>query len=165
MAQNDIYSDARMGKVDSIRRAFDSGADINEKDEFGTSALHYAIVHKQVEIVYLLLSLGADVAIQDNDGCTAVHYAVEYELPDILIALLEKCPTAVGISNKYGNQPLWAAIFNSKENFKLISILLDFGSDIDHLNNVNLSPLDILGRKKNPLLLNYFRQRLPDRSP
>jgi uncharacterized protein len=163
MALKDIYSFARMGKIEAIREAVNSGVDINGKDEFGMSALQCAIAYNQIEMAHLLLSMGADVTIQDSDGSTAVHYAVEYELPDVVIALLEKYPQAVNISNKYGNQPLWTAIFNAKKDFRIISILLDYGADIDHLNYVSRSPLDILKRKKNSPLLGYFRQRMPDR--
>jgi uncharacterized protein len=159
MGLDDIYYFARSGKVDSIQKAVNSGMDINKKDEFGVTALQYSIAFNQVNVAHFLLSLGADVTIQDNDGLTAVHYAVEYSLSDILIALLQKCPQALEISNKYGNQPLWTAIAKPKDDLKLVSLLLDFGADVDHLNNVNLSPLDILKRKKSPLL-DYIKQRI-----
>jgi Ankyrin repeats (3 copies)/Ankyrin repeat len=147
MAGNDIHRFARMGDLDAIRKTVLGGTDINVKDQFGTTALLSAIAEKQVNAAHLLLQLGADATVQDKGGSTALHYAIEHELPTVLESLLRKCPEAVSISDKHGNQPLWTAAFNARGANDMVSMLLRCGADPEHRNNVNRSPLDVAKRK------------------
>ena len=153
MTQFDIHEFARCGNLNAIRQAIDAGVNINEKDQFGSTALKYAIAEKQIDMVFALLDLGADVSSQGDDGSTALHSAIEHKLPNVLEALLKKCPEAVAISDKHGNEPLWTAAFNARGNYEMVSMLLRYGGDPEHRNQVNLSPLDIPKRKGEPALL------------
>lgn len=152
-AISDIHSSARMGNVNSLRMAVAAGADINEKNMFGATARHCAIAEKQIGAVNELLKLEADVMMQDADGRTAIHYAIEHKLPTVLQALVAKCPEAISVSDKHGNQPLWTAAFNARGDFEMVSMLLACGADPEHLNNNSLSPLDIPKRMDDPALL------------
>jgi ankyrin repeat protein len=153
MPSNDIHEFARIGQVNALRQAIQNDADIDLKDDFSTTALQYAIAYKQVEAVYALLELGGDVSSQDGDGSTALHYAIEHNLPEVLEALLQKCPEAVGISDKYGNQPLWTAAFHARGNYEMVIMLLKRGADPKHLNRVDLCPLDMPEKFQEPALL------------
>ena len=48
---------------------------INEKDETGKTALHYASEYGCREVVEMLLNRGADVNIHDDGGQTSLHWA------------------------------------------------------------------------------------------
>ena len=120
----------------------ESGADPNEKDNFGTTALQTSIAKKKDEAVAMLLEHGADVMIQDNDGRTALHYAIEYGLPNVAALLLAKNPKVVAIGDKHGNEPLWVATFNARGNYEMVSLLMRYGASPAHRNRVNRSPLD-----------------------
>lgn len=153
MGSNDIHRFARKGDIESIRLASQKGSNLDAKDEFGSTALEYAIAEKQLDTVFLLIELGAKVASQDDDGLTSLHCAIEHKLPSVLEALLAKCPEAVAISDKHGNQPLWTAAFNARGKYEMVSMLLRHGADPTHRNNVNLCALDIPKRKNEPALL------------
>ncbi len=129
MALFDIHRFARMGDLDSLRSAVAGGANINERDEFGSTALKCAIAEKRVDAVMLLLEMGAYVSDQGKDGSTALHYAIEHKLPCVLEALLKKCPEAVSIADKHGNQPLWTAVFNARGDDEMVKMLLEYGAD------------------------------------
>ncbi|KAG8777091.1 hypothetical protein FRC20_008110 [Serendipita sp. 405] len=51
------------------------GVDINQRDEFGYTALHLAADRGNVGVVKLLIARGADPSIQDADGFMAVELA------------------------------------------------------------------------------------------
>jgi ankyrin repeat protein len=90
MNASDIHRFARLGDLDALRQAAEAGIDVDAKDAFGSTPLHYAIAEKQVPAAELLLELEADVTLQDSNGKTALHYAVEHHLPAVLERLLKK---------------------------------------------------------------------------
>ena len=49
--------------------------DVNIKDNFGDSALHFAATNNQLEILKLLIEKGANMNIQNNTGSTPLHKA------------------------------------------------------------------------------------------
>jgi ankyrin repeat protein len=164
MPPRNIHWYAESGDLDALCMSVSAGADVNEKDKFGKTALHCAIVENQVVAVDELLRLGADAAIQDANGSTALHYAIEHKLPRVLQALLTKCPEAVSIADKHGNQPLWTAAFNARGDYEMVTMLLESGADPEHLNKVSLSPLDIPKRKGEPALLQLLESKVVRKS-
>ncbi len=47
---------------------------INQKDEFGNTAMHIAVDKNRMDIVKYLISKGADVNARDKDGRTPLYY-------------------------------------------------------------------------------------------
>ena len=66
----------------------ENGADVNTKDDWGSTPLMNAVYSEAgIETVQLLLENGADPTLKDSEGKTAYDYAVEYrdaELRDLL---------------------------------------------------------------------------------
>ena len=61
------------------------GAEVNVKDNFGMTALHYAAENGHLEVVkYLLEKGGAEVNVKTNDGKTALDLARNSEIRDVL---------------------------------------------------------------------------------
>ncbi len=149
----DIHWFAWKGLVDDILKAVKSGVDVNQKDSLGDTALICAVARKHPAAAQLLLENGADPCIQDNEGSTALHYALEHKLNQVVEEILRKNPGIVHIANKYGNQPLWTAAFNARGNYDSVSLLLRYGADPEHCNNVNLSPIDMAKRFGDDALL------------
>src|SRR5436305_2057973 len=63
------------GDIDAVRDLIDKGADINERDSFNSTALHYAVTKRNGEMVDLLLERGADVSVKDTAGEDAIFIA------------------------------------------------------------------------------------------
>ncbi|MFO0913268.1 MAG: ankyrin repeat domain-containing protein [Pirellulales bacterium] len=164
MRSNELHRFARMGDVSALRRAIQDGADINELDEFGTTPLKYAIAEKKAEAALMLVEMGADITSQGKDGSTALHSAIEHKLPKVLEALVRKCPEAVSIADKHGNQPLWTAAFNARGDYEMVAMLLECGADPEHLNKASLTPLDIPKRKGEPALLQLLETKVARKS-
>ena len=51
-------------------------ADINVRDNRGTTALYWAVVNNHTEIAKLLIDNGADAKTMDNRGWTPLDHAV-----------------------------------------------------------------------------------------
>lgn len=60
-----------------MRQAIGAGADVDDRDEFGVSALHMACWQGRVESVRALIGAGADINVADKDGVTPLHMACE----------------------------------------------------------------------------------------
>lgn len=73
----DIWAAARSGDVEALRAHLKPGADIDKKDQFGTTALHWAVALGRVEAVKLLLQKGADVNEGNNEGKTPLDETFE----------------------------------------------------------------------------------------
>ena len=69
-----------------------AGADVNARDEFGSTALHYAMMSgrnpESVSKVKALLAAGADVDAATSRGDTPLHYAVIFNRPDMCRMLI-----------------------------------------------------------------------------
>ena len=58
------------GDVRAIESLISAGADINERNEDGMTALHHAVAQDHPEAVRRLVELGASLDIRDNAGNT-----------------------------------------------------------------------------------------------
>ena len=62
--------------IGCVRRILERNRDLNAKSEpHGLTALHYAALRKESEIIKLLINAGADVNIKTNNTITALHNA------------------------------------------------------------------------------------------
>ena len=74
-----------MGLIDCVELLINLGANLNEKDGEGWTALHLSSYSGKIEIVKLLIDKGADINAQDVDGETPLNRAEnEKEIADLL---------------------------------------------------------------------------------
>jgi ankyrin repeat protein len=70
----DITEEKRLETVRLLLNVLVS--DINKKDKFGRTALHYAAVHGWPKLVKYLVNAGADCSMKDQRGDTALEFAL-----------------------------------------------------------------------------------------
>ncbi len=70
-----LHLAALQGNVDAIRHHIAFGADLNEKDAFGSTPLIIAATFGKTDVANALIEAGADLNITNNDGATALHAA------------------------------------------------------------------------------------------
>ena len=77
MAEMTLLQHAALnGDVVEMRRLVANGRHVNERNEYGDTALHYAAVYGHVEAMrVLVVELGADKEAKNVDGLTALHLA------------------------------------------------------------------------------------------
>ena len=54
----------------------EQGLDINEKDKFGRTVMHWAAMRDSVEVIQWLVEQGLDINATDNDGETPLDKAI-----------------------------------------------------------------------------------------
>ncbi len=91
----------RDGNIASVTAALESGSeDVNQVDEHGATALHYAAENGPREIVVSLLNHGADVNARDGRfGATPAGWAIEYLRPFGAYLAIELDDLAFAIEN------------------------------------------------------------------
>ncbi|HVY76241.1 MAG TPA: ankyrin repeat domain-containing protein [Puia sp.] len=138
--------DMKSFKIETIKEG------VMVKDLYGDTPLHACVLKKDLEFVEEIMEYNPDLNAQNHKGQTALHYAAELNLVRIA-SLLLRCGGDPNIQDKYGNNPLWSAIFYDKgfgNNLELIKLLLDFNSDKNHKNLAGLSPLDFAKKANYP---------------
>ncbi|MCT8138035.1 ankyrin repeat domain-containing protein [Anaerobacillus sp. CMMVII] len=76
------------GNMEEVETLLITGADPNELNEFGESALLFAVIYESPEVIQLLLEYGADPNIQDNYGWTPLMSAVMMDNLEVAELLL-----------------------------------------------------------------------------
>jgi ankyrin repeat protein len=124
---------------------------LKEIDIGGSSLLHIAIIHSDLDFAKFLIDKGMDVNLQDNKGDTALHYCAAYNQYEIAECILEH-NGKLDISDKYGNEPLWTATQNYKnydDRIAIVKLFFGFGANKEHKNNAGKTPSDIAARYPN----------------
>ncbi|MFC0349332.1 ankyrin repeat domain-containing protein [Undibacterium danionis] len=135
-----IFQAVRLGDVDLFTSLIDN-TDVNSTNEFGRNMLHEAIAYKQLIFVDMLLNRKINVDQKDNKGQTPLHYCAINNLYDVVSQLIAWNANA-SISDDYGNEVLWTAVFNARGNYDTVKLLVQHGANANHKNKNNKSPLD-----------------------
>ena len=114
---------ARYGRSETVRGLLDSGADPDDTNSSGMTALHYAAKEDRLEIAQLLLAAGADVDSRDDSGRTPLLEATSNFDTRMLRWLLEQGATPDG---KTLSHACWVGRPES------VAVLLDAGVHPSH---------------------------------
>ncbi|KAL5015980.1 hypothetical protein ScPMuIL_005569 [Solemya velum] len=119
---------AEKSKYDSVEKLLKKGADLFAVDENGKTALHYAVINKQLDLVKLLLKHRASVDVADMTGKTPLHYAVIKCFLDSLKLMLLENPVLDWPDHPTRKTPLHYAV--GKGDANATSLLLFHGADL-----------------------------------
>ena len=116
------------GNVNEVKDLIEAGANVNIKNEFGTTILMEATTYDYREIVKMLLRAGADVNVKDVFGNTALIYAAYIGHTEIVKMLLEG-GADVNAKDRDGNTALMKAA--EEKNTEIVKMLLEDGAEVD----------------------------------
>ncbi|GFR05473.1 ANK_REP_REGION domain-containing protein [Trichonephila clavata] len=121
------------GDISKVTDLLNRGANVNARDVYAWTPLHYAAQEKKLDIVNLLLYKGADVNAKSYGDVTPLHCAAWAGDIDIMEKLFNK--GAVRSSDKGGDTPLGIAM---KRNFSksVINFLWGKGGNVPYGDGV-----------------------------
>ena len=97
---------SRSGHLDICRLLIDKGAQVEARNRYDRTPLHYAARYGHVEIVRLLCDHGADVEARHNDGSRPLHWAAYNGHISIVKELIEVRNAVINARNDDGETAL-----------------------------------------------------------
>lgn len=134
-----------------------SNTSINVLNKDRQNLLQEAIAFNADEIAKEIIQRDIDLDSQDKNGQTSLHYVALYGKLNLAKLILEKGAT-INIFDKYGNNPLWTAVFNARGNYEIIKIFLKYGADPLSRNGSGKSPLDFAMQINDNELINLLQE-------
>lgn len=123
---------------DCVQLLIEEGVDIDEQDQLGFSALHYACQHNKITNIATLLRAGANPNLITKEGNTPLHIVAVFNNLDA-IKLLISAGAHIEAKNFGGYSPLHLA-FHRKQ-WQAVSELARWGAKVDTQCNRLLTPL------------------------
>ena len=122
----------------------DAGADFSKINTFGETVLHCAFRDlrenkfasklpdsKEADTIRYLVQNGANINVQNEFGQSALFYASREESVRVLLDL----GADIHLRNKSGQTPLLSCLFNPEPNLDIITMLAEYGSDVNAVDD------------------------------
>ena len=121
-------------------------ADPNKRNNYRDTPLHNASVKQQCESIQLLLKAKANPNLVDAYKDTPLHYTITTHVSMRTVELLLSGNASPNLKNIAGNTPLHKAANCSHipEMIKTAQLLLQYGAQVDIVNNQHYTPLQLL---------------------
>ena len=111
---------------------------LDVKDKFGQTPLHWAASNGRVEVVQALLKAKVDKEVKDIEGCSPLHVAVANGHSEVVQALI-KAGADVNAKDNFKSTPLHGAAW--KGHAEAVQTLIKAGADVNAKDNFKSTPL------------------------
>src|SRR5215510_5577887 len=105
---------AARGSVQDVSGLIAAGADLNQSDENGITALIIPAYTGNVEIVRLLLAVKANPNVGNKDGETALHTSAAHANSAEIVPLMIAAGVTIEEADKWGRTPLLLQAFRRR---------------------------------------------------
>ncbi len=146
------------GHLEMMSELIDAGADVNEVDKLGDTAIHYAVATNRLQAAQLLMKRGARVVSQREDGISGLMQAVQIGSFDMIKTL-----TA---DREALNQPAddgWTALYFAirRADPQILTWLLEHGACINTFDTYRQTPLQFAQEVKWKVGENILTKAVP----
>ncbi len=153
----EIHEAAKVGDLDKVKAIVKADRSrLAAQDKVGYTALNWAAMRAQWEVVRYLVDAGANVNAFGLDGNTPLHCAANHGNVAI-IGLLIKRGSVVDKKNGWGQTPLHIA--SRAGNWKIAEILIFQGADVNAVSNEGWTPLHYAQMAGHTELAAHLRRR------
>jgi ankyrin repeat protein len=130
VADAPVADAAMRGNVEEVRSLLRSGADVNEGQGDGMTALHWAARLGDAELAQILIYAGSRLDAGTRIGrYTPLHVATREGKADVVEVLLEAGSDPQAVSTNSGTTPLHLAA--RAGDVRIVSKLIEHGADVD----------------------------------
>jgi ankyrin repeat protein len=148
---------ARDSNLPEVSRLLNVGADVNAKDNYGITPLHWASLTGHVQVFNELLEHEADIEAKDTDGETPLHNACCNGHVAVVNELLSRGANTE-VKDNGGYTPLHDASWTN--HLSVVKALLGGGANILAVNNHGELPVHVAVRKEHNAVSKYLLQQL-----
>jgi serine/threonine-protein phosphatase 6 regulatory ankyrin repeat subunit B len=127
MSDNGIVNAAEEQNFQEVKRLVEGGADVNERNSYNSTALHFAAQYGPLEIVQYLVEHNADINGKNWRNETALHYAVKSGSREVVIYLVEHGASVNDINTSDRTNLHFAVECNSLE---MVKYLVEHGAKV-----------------------------------
>ena len=128
-------------QIEKAKLLLSSGAEVNQTDDVGNTALMYALANRaDINYILTLLEAGADINVANNLGETPFWTAVRQNLPVETVKLLIEYGADVNWKDRRNETPLWYLLRTGGDEV-IIRTLLRGGANTDIPNAAGDIPL------------------------
>jgi ankyrin repeat protein len=99
----------------------------------------WATLYDNINLLSWLIDSGANVNHQDRNGYSALHFAGQEKRFECAKLLIDKGAN-LELVDLHGNTSLWTAVFNSRDDTRLVKLYVQHGANMDHVNKHQRTP-------------------------
>lgn len=148
---------ASSGRAEELEYILDAGAEVNDEDIHGATALSSAAEGGHAEICAILLARGAEVGTKTSTGSTALHSAAEGGHPEVCELFLNHGAAVDEQEEEGGDTPLRLAAVGGHAD--VCALLLDRGADVRDKKNDGFNALHLAAECGNADVCKLFLGR------
>lgn len=139
---NEVFHMVDLNNLEDLKKIVNENNVNLFVNELEQNLLHIAIARNSLEVFNYLLYCGIDVNKLDKENKTPLHYSTAYNNYYFTKILLESKGIDKDVKDKYGNNPIWVATFNSRGYYDVVRLLMEHRANAKSKNNNNKSALD-----------------------
>ncbi|MEM0354090.1 MAG: ankyrin repeat domain-containing protein [Thermoplasmata archaeon] len=152
-----IFYAIRYGNIYALQELLTYGADPNYKNNDNMTALHLAVLKKDLVMVKMITKYIKNLDGRTSKGSTALHIACNFQLTDIVKILLERGANQNIYESEYEFYPIFYAVVQN--NVELTKMLIDFGSNPNNQDYIGNTAIHYAIINRHIEILDYFMQK------